>query len=62
MVNASTLGLRRHLLFCEVNPIPVKTALYEMGYIEDEFRLPLTPMEEDSRKQLIEEMKRLNVL
>ena len=50
------------LLFCEVNPIPVKAALHEMGYIEDEFRLPLTPMEEASRKQLIEEMKGLNIL
>ena len=50
------------LLFCEVNPIPVKAALHEMKYIEDEFRLPLTPMEEASRKKLIDEMKGLNIL
>ena len=31
-------------LFVETNPIPVKTALKMMGYIEAEFRLPLTPM------------------
>lgn len=31
-------------LFVETNPIPVKTALKMMGYIEAEFRLPLTSM------------------
>lgn len=50
------------LLFCEVNPIPAKAALYEMKYIEDEFRLPLTPMEERGRNELIEEMRKLNIL
>lgn len=50
------------LLFCEVNPIPIKAALHEIKYIENELRLPLTPMEEDSRKELVEEMKRLNIL
>ena len=28
-------------MFCEVNPIPIKTALYLMGKIQNEFRLPL---------------------
>ncbi|MBQ8145837.1 MAG: 4-hydroxy-tetrahydrodipicolinate synthase [Clostridia bacterium] len=28
-------------LFCEVNPIPVKTALYKMGMCKNEFRLPM---------------------
>lgn len=33
-------------LFCEVNPIPVKTAAYLMGLIESDYmRLPLTKME-----------------
>ncbi len=50
------------LLFSEVNPIPVKAALAEMKYIEDELRLPLTPMEENNRIKLIQEMKRLNIL
>ena len=31
-------------LFCEVNPIPVKTALRLMGYEMGEFRLPLCDM------------------
>ena len=28
-------------LFAEVNPIPVKTALYKMGMCKNEFRLPM---------------------
>ena len=50
------------LLFSEVNPIPVKAALSEMRYIEDELRLPLTTMEENNRIKLIQEMKRLNLI
>ena len=33
-------------LFSEVNPIPVKAAMAEMGWCENFLRLPLTPMEE----------------
>ena len=50
------------LLFCEVNPIPVKAALHEMKYIENELRLPLTSMEENTRKKLVGEMKEMNIL
>jgi len=50
------------LLFSEVNPIPIKAALSEMKYIEDELRLPLTPMEEKNRIKLIQEMKRFNII
>ena len=36
------------VMFSEVNPIPVKRALYELGLIRsDEVRLPLTKMEEN---------------
>ena len=31
-------------MFVETNPIPVKEALYYMGMIEREFRLPLCPL------------------
>lgn len=41
------------LLFTQVNPIPVKAALSAMGLIEEELRLPLTPMEEPHRSRLI---------
>ncbi len=33
-------------LFFEANPIPVKWALQEMGWIEPGIRLPLTPLAE----------------
>lgn len=41
------------ILFSEVNPIPVKSALYELGLIaSNELRLPLTKMEEANVKKL----------
>ena len=40
-------------LFCEVNPIPVKAAMHAMGYCSDDIRLPLTPMEDDNRANLL---------
>jgi 4-hydroxy-tetrahydrodipicolinate synthase len=42
-VNDRLLGLHRKL-FVEANPIPVKWALAQMGYIENELRLPLSPL------------------
>lgn len=39
-------------LFCEVNPIPVKTALSLMGWNTGDLRLPLTAMEEGTLNQL----------
>ena len=36
-----------HALFSEVNPIPVKAAMAELGWCENYLRLPLTPMEEE---------------
>lgn len=50
------------LLFCEVNPIPVKAALNAMGYIKNELRLPLTSMEEPNRIKLVDEMKKLGII
>lgn len=51
-----------NLLFVEVNPIPTKAALAFMGYIENELRLPLTPMEKENGQKLLNEMKRLQIL
>jgi 4-hydroxy-tetrahydrodipicolinate synthase len=40
-------------LFMETNPIPVKTALHLLGWIQDPaLRLPLTPMEKTNRDRL----------
>ena len=48
-------------LFSEVNPIPVKAAMAEMGYCEDYLRLPLTPMEDKTRAVLFEEMRKAGI-
>ena len=40
------------LLFCEVNPIPVKEAMELIGYDCGKCRLPLTQMQEENRKHL----------
>lgn len=39
-------------LFCEVNPIPVKTALNLMGMKVGPFRMPLYPMSKENEEQL----------
>ena len=50
------------LLFCEVNPIPVKAAMAAMGYCENRLRLPLTQMEPQNELMLLREMRKLGVL
>lgn len=40
------------LLFCEVNPIPVKAAMKKIGYDCGECRLPLTQLSADHQKLL----------
>ncbi len=49
-------------LFCEVNPIPVKTAMAAMGYGSDELRLPLCAMEDANKEKLLAEMKKLALI
>ena len=45
-------------LFVEPNPIPIKTALMEKGFIKnDEVRLPLTAMTEENKDTLIRIMR-----
>ncbi len=46
-----------NILFCESNPIPVKWALHEMELIGTGVRLPLTPLAEQYRAPLREELK-----
>lgn len=50
------------LLFVEVNPIPIKAALSLMGYIDNELKLPLTPMEEANLLKLKQEMAQLGII
>ena len=49
-------------LFCEINPIPVKTAMNLMGFAAGELRLPLFEMEESNLQLLKNEMKKLNLI
>lgn len=49
-------------LFCEVNPIPVKTALSLMGFGEVNFREPLLQMEEKDFKKLEDAMKHYKLI
>lgn len=46
-------------LFSEVNPIPVKAALNILGYQYGTPRLPLTPMSEEQKKVLKDELLKL---
>ncbi len=49
-------------LFCEVNPIPVKTAMNLQGWDVGPLRLPLCEMEPDNKKLLHNVMKDMGLL
>ena len=51
-----------HALFSEVNPIPVKAAMSEMGYCENFVRLPLTRMTDAKFEILKNIMKGLGLI
>ena len=51
-----------HNLFSEVNPIPAKRTVAEMGYCKNIVRRPLTEMEEDHAQVLIQSMKEAGIL
>ena len=48
-------------LFCEVNPIPVKTALNLMGFNAGKLRLPLYEMDPKNKERLINSLKNAGV-
>ena len=49
-------------LFCEVNPIPVKTAMNMMGMKVGPLRMPMTPMEEKNAARLRESLENYGLL
>ncbi|MDR3085499.1 MAG: 4-hydroxy-tetrahydrodipicolinate synthase [Christensenellaceae bacterium] len=49
-------------LFSEVNPIPVKTALRDMGFDVGPLRLPLIDMQEETRKLLLQRLAELKLI
>ena len=48
-------------LFCEVNPIPVKTAASLMGFGECNLRMPLCNMEEKNLQLLKDAMRNFGI-
>ncbi len=55
-VSAASMQLRlrelNEILFCEVNPIPVKAAMKRIGYDCGGCRLPLTDLSPENQKRL----------
>lgn len=49
-------------LFSEVNPIPAKAAVAALGFGQEYLRMPLTPMEPQTRENLYAQMRKLGVL
>lgn len=50
------------VLFCETNPIPVKSALAMRGLIQEELRLPLIPISNGNRERVQGVLKELGLL
>ena len=50
------------MLFCESNPIPIKAALALRGMVQDEIRLPLTPLTPPNRERLQVALKEFGLL
>lgn len=65
-VNAAKLQLKYmdlvDSLFCEVNPIPVKTALNLMGFDVGELRMPLCEMEPHTLERLRRSLQAVDLL
>ena len=61
MISAKLFDINK-ILFCETNPIPIKTAMWLEGLIDSlEFRLPLDKMEKDNLKLLKRTLEKYEV-
>lgn len=49
-------------LFCEVNPIPVKAAMNMLGFDVGTPRAPLTELEDEHKKLLQAEIKKVGLI
>ena len=49
-------------LFSDVNPIPVKEAMNQMGYAAGPCRLPLTEMGEEAKKALVRQLAAFHLM
>ena len=52
----------KNINFIESNPIPVKTAMSRMGFIEESLRLPLTSIEDKNRPLIEKVLKELKLI
>ena len=65
---ARSLEIHRELsdlfsvLFTEPNPAPVKAGLHELGYCLDVLRLPMVPVSDETRANVVAAMKALDLL
>ena len=50
------------IMFCEVNPIPVKAACAMMGLCTDEMRLPMCQMEDENKNKLQKLLERYDLI
>ena len=57
-----SLKILNENLFCESNPIPVKWALYKMGFIKRGIRLPLIELNDSLKEPLENSLKKLNLI
>jgi 4-hydroxy-tetrahydrodipicolinate synthase len=49
-------------MFCEVNPVPIKAVMEELGFCSGELRLPLSEVEPQNREKLVKIMKDVGLL
>ena len=50
------------VLFREVNPVPIKYAMYRMGFCKNELRLPLTSASPDTEKAVDRVLSELGLI
>ncbi len=50
-----------NVLFIETNPLPVKTLLSHLGWIEEEFRYPLGKMQKENKEKLLKIAEKYNL-
>jgi len=60
-INFQLLGLHRHL-FVEANPIPVKWAVARLGKIQNNLRLPLTPLSANAQPVVEAAMRQAGII
>jgi 4-hydroxy-tetrahydrodipicolinate synthase len=50
------------LIFVDVNPIPIKFAMAQVGLSNNNFRKPLVPLSTEDQELILNEMRRLEII